>query len=68
MKENHCAWFVRFSAAIPKDKPINQLMNVLTSKTAQQASSSSCLNLPTTCVNQALVTEKSNVDRERLLR
>ena len=68
MKGTHCAWFVRFSVAIPKDKPVNQLMNALTSKTAQHVSSSNCLNLPTTCVNQALVAEKSNLDRERLLR
>ena len=67
MKENHFDWVVRFSAAIPKDKP-NHLMNALTSKTTQQVSSSSCLNLHTTCVNQALVAEKSNVDKERLQR
>ena len=63
--ENHCAWVVRFSAAIPKDKPFNQLVNALASKTV---SSSSSLNLPTTCVNQALVAERSIVDKERLLR
>ena len=68
MKENHCSWVVRFSAAIPKDKPINQLMNALTSKTAQQVSSTSCLYIPTSCLNQALVTEKSNTDKERLQR
>jgi len=34
VNKNHCARVVRFSAAIPKDKP-NQLMNALTLKTAQ---------------------------------
>ena len=68
MKENHCVWVVRFGAAIPKDKPINPLMNALTLKTAQQAPSSSSLNRPTTSVNEALIAEKRNVDKERLQR
>jgi len=67
VNKNHCAWVVRFSAAIPKDKPINQLMNASTLKTAQVSSLSSLSpNLHTT--QQALVAEKSNTEKERLQR
>ena len=67
VNENHCAWVVRFSTAIPKDKP-NQLMNALKLKTAQQESSSSCLALNLHTTHQALVAEKSNVDKHKLKR
>lgn len=66
VNKNHCACVVRFSAAIPKDKP-NQLMNALTLKTAQVSSLSSLSsNLRTT--QQALVAEKRNTEKERLQR
>ena len=66
VNKNHCAWVVRFSAAIPKDKS-NQLMNALTLKTAQMSSLSSLSpNLRTT--QRALVAEKCNTEKERLQR
>lgn len=58
---------VRFSAAIPKDKP-HQVINALISRTAHQVTSSSCLALNLHTTHRALVAEKSNVDKERLQR
>lgn len=66
LNKNHCAWVVRFSAAIPKDKP-NQSMNALTLKTAQ-VSSLSCLSPNLRTTQQALVAEKSSTEKQRLQR